>query len=355
MPVVSPHIAPVWARALWVGLCAVSAWFRPRSWRHVRAGCLLLPGLLAASLPVSADQERVQGLLREMTEAIQRTSFRGTFVYLHDGRMEALRLVHRVDGDGERERLLALTGAAREILRDPDGVTCILPDSRAVVVDRNFPRTPLTAAFPEDLDALERHYEFLQVGRDRVAGQPCEVVAVRPRDRYRYGYRVWVADPSRLPLRFELLTPEGAPLEQMMFTELEVSPRIPDEELAPTLDGRAYRRIGDRPAEADTMETQVPMSWEAGWLPPGFVLRHHNRHGMPGRPARVEHMVYSDGLATVSVYVEAAEESAERLEGLSRMGAVHAMGLGRDGVHITVVGEVPPVTVERIAEGMRRR
>jgi len=314
----------------------------------------LLLVLLAVVSPARAD-DTAQRLLMEMTEAVQRTSFRGTFVYVHEGQMEALRLVHRVDGDGERERLLALTGAAREILRDADGVTCILPDSRAVMVDRNFPRTPLSTGFPRDLDALEAHYEFLHVGRDRVAGQPCEVVAVRPRDAYRYGYRVWVADPSRLPLRFELLTPEGVPIEQMMFTEMEVGTAIPDEELAPTLDGRTFRHIGDDQGEAHAMETHAPMSWEAGWLPPGFSLRHHNRHGMPGRPARVEHMVYSDGLAAVSVYVEAAGQPAERPQGLSRMGAVSAMALNRDGVQVTVVGEVPPVTVERIAEGMRRK
>lgn len=314
----------------------------------------LLFGLLVTGVPARAD-DSAQRLLREMTEAVQRTSFRGTFVYVHDGQMEALQLVHRVDGDGERERLLALTGAAREILRDADGVTCILPDSRAVMVDRNFPRTPLSTGFPEDLDALEAHYEFLHLGRDRVAGQPCEVVAVRPRDIYRYGYRLWLADASRLPLRFELLTPEGAPIEQMMFTELEVGTAIPDEALAPTLDGRTFRHIGDDEGEGHAMETHAPMSWEAGWLPPGFSLRHHNRHGMPGRPARVEHMVYSDGLAAVSVYVETVAGSGERLEGLSRMGAVSAMGVSRNGVHVTVVGEVPPVTVERIAEGMRRK
>ncbi|WP_297529495.1 MucB/RseB C-terminal domain-containing protein [Thiohalobacter sp.] len=318
----------------------------------------LVPGLLVLLLAVSPSaraDESAQRLLMDMNEAVQRTSFRGTFVYFHDGQMEAMRLVHRVEGDEARERLLALTGAAREILRDAEGVVCIMPDSQAVMVDRNFPRTPLNTGFPEDLDALDAHYEFLRVGRDRVAGQPCEVVAVRPRDTYRYGYRVWLADPSRLPLRFELLTPEGIPVEQMMFTELEISDRIADEELLPTLDGRTFRHIGDDEGREQEMETHAAMSWEAGWLPPGFSLRHHNRHGMPGRSARVEHMVYSDGLAAVSVYVERAEDPDERLQGLSRMGAVSAMGLSRDGVHVTVVGEVPPVTVQRIAEGMRRR
>ncbi|HEB99271.1 MAG TPA: hypothetical protein ENJ05_07180 [Thiotrichales bacterium] len=306
-------------------------------------------------LPLAALARDAIQWLEAMAEAMERTHYRGTFVYAHDGRMEAMEVVHRAaDGpEGEARRLFALSGAAREVISDDAGVTCILPDAQAVMVDTDMPRTPLADLGGSDWQRLAAYYEFLVLGEDRMAGLPAQIVAVRPRDDYRYGYRLWLWKANALPLKFELLSPEGEPLEQMMFTHLEVMDAVPDEALLPSLDGESFKHFRGGRADGETVEGKP--AWTAGWLPDGFSLIHHNRHRMPMGKQPVDHLVYGDGLATLSVYVEPSGADDEPLRGSSHMGAVNAIGLERDGRQVTVVGAVPAVTVRRVGESVRPR
>lgn len=327
---------------------------------------LSLRSLLVAALCLTATaavaQEDARDWLRQMSTASQELNYRGTFVYLHQGRLEAMRIIHRASDDaGEQERLVALTGDAREVIRDQDRVTCILPRSKAVMVGRSLPRKPFPAALPRDLDDLTDNYEFLVQGEERVAGLPARIVLIRPRDAYRYGYRLWLDSGSRLLLKSELIDTGGQAVEQIMFTELELLDTIPESELQSDLRGEDYTRKGhDRTATAEGAVAGDAVSasgWTVTRLPPGFMLTHSNRHALPSAgSAEVEHLVFSDGLATVSVYIEPESASDQPgLAGASRMGAVNALGLRQNGHQITVVGEVPQMTVERMGESVQRK
>lgn len=301
-------------------------------------------------------EENAHDWLRQMSAASQELNYRGTFVYLHQGRLEAMRIIHRAVEGGEQERLVALTGEAREVIRDKERVTCILPKSKAVMVDRSLPRKPFPSALPRDLDDLTDNYEFLVQGEDRVSGLSARIVLIRPRDGFRYGYRLWLDSASRLLLKSELIDNEGRAIEQMMFTEIELLDTISDAELQPALQGEDYARNGHARASepAGTQAAATPDDWTVTALPPGFMLTHRNRHGMPSSAgAEVEHLVFSDGLATVSVYIEPQDGSG--LAGASSMGAVNALGLRQAEHQITVVGEVPQLTVERIGASVQRR
>lgn len=301
-------------------------------------------------------QEQAHEWLRQMSTASQNLNYRGTFVYLHQGRLEAMRIIHRAHEDGEQERLVALTGEAREVIRDKERVTCILPKSKAVMVDRSLPRKPFPAALPRDLDDLADNYEFLVQDEDRVSGLPVRGILIRPRDAFRYGYRLWLDRDSGLLLKSELLDAEGTAVEQMMFTDLEVLDSVPEADLQPALHGADYtqqRHTAQPPAETPAATAAENGEWSVAELPPGFMLTHRSRHALPASPGEVEHLVFSDGLATVSVYIEPQGETD--LSGASSMGAVNALGL-RQGAHqITVVGEVPRLTVERIGGSVQRR
>ncbi|HEY9198950.1 MAG TPA: MucB/RseB C-terminal domain-containing protein [Gammaproteobacteria bacterium] len=324
--------------------------------RRLRYGAILLAGLWLAGMPAVA-QEDARDWLRQMSAASQELNYRGTFVYMHQGRLEAMRIIHRAAEGGEQERLVALTGDAREVIRDKERVTCILPKSKAVMVGRSLPRKPFPAALPRDLDDLADNYEFLVQGEERVAGLPARIVLIRPRDAYRYGYRLWLDSNSRLLLKSELIDTGDQAVEQIMFTDLELLDTIPESELQTALRGEDYTRKGhDRPAE--TAAAAVSASdWTVSRLPPGFILTHSNRHALPTAGGdEVEHLVFSDGLATVSVYIEPESASDQSgLAGASSMGAVNALGLRQNGHQITVVGEVPQLTVERMGESVQRK
>lgn len=325
-----------------------------RSRLNVCRGGALALALLASALALA---DEVRDWLRDMSEAAQNLNYRGTFVYLHNGQIGAMRIFHRAAADGEQERLVALTGEAREVLRDQEHVTCILPKSKSVMVDRSVPRKPFPASLPRDLGALDDNYEFLSLGEDRISGLPSRRVEIRPRDAYRYGYRLWLERDSKLLLRSDLIDTGGQPVEQMMFTEVEIVDSLDDRDLEPMLRGEDYTWVGHRNGgeedDADG-ETVNGGDWAAAWLPPGFMLAQRSRHPMPSDLAEVEHLVFTDGLATVSVYVEPETPDKEPLSGHSSMGAVNAHGSRSGDYRITVVGEVPRTTVERIGASMRR-
>ncbi|MEJ2345289.1 MAG: sigma-E factor regulatory protein RseB domain-containing protein [Gammaproteobacteria bacterium] len=168
----------------------------------MRIAAYLLVALLAAPLAArAADDSSAQARqwLKKMEHAVKTMNYEGSFVYIHGDHLEAMRIVHVADKTGEHERLLSLTGAAREILRDNDMLTCILPDTRSVVVEKSRPRKYIPAGLLTLDKKLFRYYEFKMLGQDRMTGRAAQVIEVKARDQYRYGYRLWLERP--VPLR----------------------------------------------------------------------------------------------------------------------------------------------------------
>lgn len=309
----------------------------------------LLLLLAAAVLPAHA-QNSARDWLNAMSMALQNLNYDGTFVYLHDGKLEAMRIVHLLDSSGEKERLFSLTGSAREVIRDSQSVTCIMPDSKSVMVGRTRPRQPFPVV-PQDLDSLQKYYRLENVGDDRMTGVMTRVVAVMPRDRYRYGYRFWISKDSKMLLKSDLTGANGAPIEQVMFTHLGVGKDVSEAALPDLSEeqGRAWQRQDIGGGASSAGKPGEERRWEVERLPEGFTLRAYRRRHMRPGGEETEHMVYSDGLATVSVYVELASAEDNSFKGLSRMGAMNAYGAVVGGHQVVVVGEVPAVTVEMMA------
>jgi sigma-E factor negative regulatory protein RseB len=308
--------------------------------------------LLAAASQVSA-QDSARQWLDELSSALQTLDYDGTFVYLHDGRMDAMRIIHQMSEGGQSERLVSLTGSAREVLRDDKAVTCIKADNKSVMIGKSRPRPPFPV-LPRDLGKTSRNYQIEDVGDDRMAGYDARVIAITPKDEFRYGYRFWIEQNTRMLLKYDLSDPDGVPIEQVMFTRVKIGADIPQSELQPSLTGDGYTWH----RQEDVRDTRVATSGKPGWevkqLPDGFILTHFQQKRMREDAAAAEHMVFSDGLATVSVYVEKREQQDESLNGLSSMGAMNAYGLMVDGYHVVVVGEVPPATVRMIAHSLSR-
>ncbi|MCK5383583.1 MAG: MucB/RseB C-terminal domain-containing protein [Gammaproteobacteria bacterium] len=299
-------------------------------------------------------QESARQWLNEMSSAMQALDYDGTFVYLHDNKLETMRIIHQVTEGGEKERLVSLTGSPREVLRDDRVVTCIMPDSKSVMIGQSRPRQPFPV-LPKDLDALSRYYRLEDAGEDRMAGYMTRVIKIKPKDALRYGYRFWIDKKTRMLLKFDLADVDGKAIEQVMFTSLGIGNRIPATALKPSLTGDGYtwyrqENNASRPAK----KTDVP-GWTVDRLPAGFSMVHFQHKHMLKNNASTDHMVFSDGLATVSVYVEKLPEGKTPVTGLSSMGAMNAYRTEVDGYQITVVGEVPRATVQMIARSVNRR
>lgn len=312
----------------------------------------LLLVLLLCVLPAAVADDAREWLGR-MEHAVESLSYEGTFVHMVGNRIETMHVIHRaVDGE-IAERLFSRDQPGREILRHNDKVTCIFADQRTVLVERRSSRrgTPLLNALPKDPTEVEQWYEFRQAGDDRKLGRSARIIEIQPRDGFRYGHRLWLDTSTAMPLKIQLLDHEGSAVEQIQFVSMVLPAEISDARLQSDVevDGFTWYQQ-DRPSPA---AEALASAWTVDNPPPGFRLTESRVRTLPGSEHALEHLVYSDGLASVSVFVEPAEATDRKLSGLSRMGAAHAFTVIIDGQQITAVGEVPPVTVERIATSLR--
>lgn len=317
----------------------------------LRATSLIAALLAVASTANAADREARQWLER-MSEALATRNYEGRFFHMRDSRRESMRIYHRVDKGKVTERLVSLDGSGREIIRNQTEVVCYLPDRRTVLVEKRTDDNTLLAAVPAYNEELEAHYNIERGPFTKALGRRTQVINVTPRDQFRYGYRLWLDDETAMPLKSQLCDREGNVIEQILFAELNFRDRIPADSLKPSVSGEGFRWI------RQDAQPQLAAGQVAGWgvirLPAGFRLTAWRIQLIAGSSVPVQHLVYSDGLASVSVFIEPTDPQAQPMKGLAKVGAAFAFSRALDGHQVTAVGEVPPVTLEAIAAGVTK-
>ena len=314
----------------------------------------LIAGLVLLS-PAAHGTGEAQAWLQRMAAATRDLNYDGTFVYHNGNWMQSMRVIHRAASEGSRERLVALTGDGREVLRDNTRVICILPADRTVVVGKSRPSKLTGAPAFEPSAGFTASYSLATLPGRRVAGRHTQLVTVSPTDNYRYGYHLSIDRDTALLLKSELLGPDGSVVEQVEYTSISTPQHIPDELLEPSISSAGFTWLTAPEQPLSDAESTTSESWSVDWLPAGFVMTERENELLPTSRNPVEHMVYTDGLASVSIYIERLEVAAEQLDGLSQMGAVNAFGRMIDQYQVTVVGEIPAVTVTMIGESIQRR
>ncbi len=304
---------------------------------------VVLIALLAFSAPLCAtpvDENSAQGLLARMSVALRANDYQGSFVYEHNGQIDALRLFH-VGGSTERERLISMNGPRCEIVRSGGSIISTQPDAPTVFLHtsdsaRLLPLTPDTrGAF------FSKYYALNVAGQDRIAGYGARVVTISPRDAYRYGYRLWLDENTNLPLRSELVDGARRPLEQFMFVALDIGAKPKESDLQSSVDSGIS-------APPEELPLTTPPRWRVADLPPGF---HFLRGLRPAQgPTQTEHHLYTDGIANISVYIEPRDGSVPAVAERSMVrGALNVYSRDFDAWRITALGDVPHAAVERIA------
>jgi sigma-E factor negative regulatory protein RseB len=209
---------------------------------------------------------------------------------------------------------------------------------------------PLVSALPSYSQKLEAHYRFKVYSTDRVANRQTQVVGIMPRDEYRYGYVLWLDWETAMPLKSRLWGENKEIVEEIHFTSIEFPDSIPDADLQATIVTDGFTLFSS-PKLSDEIANGIP--WRVAQLPDGFHLTATTHNPMAGSKYPVEHMVFSDGLATVSVFIEDPKTEAEVTEGYSSVGSTNAFSLTVAGRKVTAVGEVPRRTVESIATSLQ--
>jgi sigma-E factor negative regulatory protein RseB len=322
------------------------------------AGVLTL-GLSARSK--AADDPRAW--LEKMNQALASRNYDGTFFHLSEGRVETMRIVHRVKAGRVTERLQSLDGSGREFVRNNDELTCYLPDQHTVLVEPRQDHAPFLGSLPRFGPDADEFYLIESLPPARVLGRAAHVIAVNPKDQYRFGYRLWLDETTAMPLKTQLCDARGQVVEQILFARLDMPENIPDADLQPAvrMDGMRWVRQGP---SSDPAASSALSAYRASELPPGFHLTVSGAQTLGGASSPTAHLVYSDGLATVSVFVEAeapakssadepANTQSEPPLGLAHVGSGFAFSTVVQGHQVTAVGEVPAQTVEFIAHSVK--
>jgi sigma-E factor negative regulatory protein RseB len=312
--------------------------------RHKAALFATLSMLLAAGVALGAEPKE---WLERMNKALTTRNYVGVFTHVRGTRAETLRIIHRVRGRDVSERLLSLDASGREFIREGDELTCYFPDKRTVLVERRAPDGPLLGALPSMADGGDTQvYEIRGGERQRLMGRTTRMVALHPRDEYRYGYRLWIDEETAMPLKTQLCDTAGQVIEQILFSSIDLPERIPDSMFRPQVDASSYRWLR---ADRRVASNAAPALWEAMRLPPGFRMATRSNQALPGSSEPVAHLVFTDGVASVSVFVEPRKPDAKPAQGPARVGSSSAFSTVVDGHQVTAVGEVPPNTVQFIA------
>lgn len=307
--------------------------------------------LIAGAAFAQPPANEVAVWLERMNTAVEELNYRGTFVHVVDS-AEVLRIVHRFEDGEVRERISATGGNEREVLRTADRVFTVIPDKRRVDVEEFEDSSIALASSRQYPDELLKYYDMTTYAKGEIAGRATQIVNIRPRDEYRYGYKLWLDRETALPLKSEVRDENGEVIEQILFTTIEVVDSIPESEVVPAIgtDGFDWRR----PVEA-VPEFASDEMWGATRLPNGFGLTLSRPSLLAGSEYPVQHLVYSDGLATVSVYIAHPKSDADMEEGFRRFGSANMYSLKIDGRLALAVGEVPRLTVQRIASSLDAR
>src|SRR5579859_3228942 len=312
--------------------------------RALAAACLLVAGLAQAQ-PSSPPQ--ALEWLRKIQDATHKLSYSGTFVYQHGGRSETSRITRYSDPAGDIEKVEVMDGVPRELVRTRDTVKCYLPDSKVVKVERRTGEREFPALLPDAVALLEQHYDIALGETGRIAGLECRAVVLKPKDNLRYGYRLYADQQTGMLMKAVTFDSSGRNVEQFMFTQISMG-HVTRDMVKPRHATTGAWRIEEAGAVPASLQ-----GWAVSGDLPGFrkIVELKRRLG-DSRP--VGQLVYSDGLAAVSVFIEPMEGHREAVRtGLASMGATHIYTRQVANHMVTVVGEAPAVSVQRIADSVQ--
>ncbi len=287
---------------------------------------------------VAADQLSVEQWLEKMISASRNTDYEGTFVYLRGQQLQTMHVVHTSGPEGGSQKMTALNGPEREILITGHTVKYLLPSKHLHFDGAAYHFSPLPITLPQQIKHLRSHYQFLFLGYDRLAGLKSCVISIKPKDQWRFGYKLWLDSDNGLLLRSELLDEKGTIREQLAFTSIKVN---------------AVKKIAPPPPPPKQSDIALKDSqWQFENLPAGFT--EVAIQGIKKHTDNRKHLVLSDGLATVSVFLEPLIDGKEPLlEGSAKLGLLNAYGTVIHDHQALVVGEVPEATVKQIASSIR--
>ncbi len=310
---------------------------------------MLACGLWCASLNVQAlDDPWI--VLQKTAFAARELNYQGIFVYQNGNQMRSVQITHMNHGGHELTRNIVMDGQPREVLSQGSDIVIYNAQNDKVVIEKRRGQNLFPAMFPTNLDALKASYEAKFGVVERVAGRDAQVVELVPNDSFRYGYRVWADTEFGLLLKMILTSSSNEILEQIGFTQLSMMNTRDIDWFQPKIDASKSYVMEDA-AEVN----HVTDNWVIANLPPGYRKIDHIMIAVPGKSVPVNQLIFSDGIASVSLFIEPIIKGTRPKMGHKQVGSTHICANVVDGYQVVVVGEVPAETVRQISRAVSFR
>ena len=296
--------------------------------------------------------------LKKIQSAAQKLNYSGTFVYQQGSQMRTSRITHLLEGKNELEKLEVLDGKPREYIRTNNEVICYVPEAKTLLVEKRVTNDVFPAILAANPVSVSEFYSVKMDVIGRVAGRECQAIVLEPKDNMRYGYRLWADKASGLLLRAQTLNEKREVIEQIAFAQISIG-NVDRTRVKPSFTDTSDWRV-----ENAVMSQTNLSGWTVKSLPSGFrKIREVKRLvsdataapaalSASGVPAyrEVSHMVFSDGLAAISVFIEPGSQS--RTEGSMQQGALNIVGKRQGDYWLTIVGEVPSAAIRQVANSI---
>lgn len=309
-------------------------------------GIALCQGAAGASTAVPAQMAARDGvaLLMRIQQAAQRENYTGTFIYQQGNQVLSSRVTHVADKTGEHEKLELLDGQVREFIRHNDDVRCYVPDNKLILVERRARYDSFPALLTSAPTEIDQYYRISSEGVDRIAGHMAQAVKLEARDKLRYGYKLWFDRDSSLLLKAQTVSDKGAVIEQVAFTDIVIGGPADRAKVKPsTSNTDGWRTEISQITPVDLERT----GWSVAQPLAGFHKVMEVRRAFGGHED-VGQMVYSDGLAAVSIFIEAAPPPGVA-EGDASKGPINVVTRRLGAYWLTVVGDLPAAAVRQMA------
>jgi sigma-E factor negative regulatory protein RseB len=334
----------------------------PRRASSILLSLAFVAGPLAAQAPVPpnlntffgpAKQDPALDWLDRIAKSARELPFTGVYVHQTPDRTSTSRVTHIVDRNGvEHEKIESLDGPKSEIIRRNDEMICYQPETKTIRVDRRMSGRFFPGLITASPKTISENYRAKLGQVERIAGHECQWVILEPKDAMRYLHKLCSELGTGLLLRAQMFNDRNQLIEQFMFTQVDVSGNIARQPIK-----SRYEQLNGwvREQSARVAQTTEAML-HFGNLPPGFRKVIELSRNLVGRQAPVSHLVFSDGVLNVSVFVESS--GGQPLSGIAMVsedGPTSFVTRAIADSHVTVMGEIPPAAVQAFAEGIRRR
>ena len=314
----------------------------------------ILPALalgFAFSTQASNTSDPLSWLTRA-TQASRQASYEGVYVHTNGDRTSTVRISHANSGGEEYERIEPLDGASMEIVRRNEEMFCRFPDAKTVRLDPRITNRFFPAILAASAETIAASYEVKLGKTERVLGYECQWIRLEPRDQLRFSQRLCSETSSGLIVRAKALNGLRQVIEQYTFTELRIGPQANRADLKSIFKASSRQWLTDGQARDET--TNVDTGWAVAKPPAGFQKIAELKRTLPGRDKPVSQIVLTDGVASLSVFVEPAGTS--RFAETANEDGTTAFYTRPMGDHmVTVLGEVPLATAQLVARNVTRR